>query len=157
MWARSDIERLERLPAGHRRLLATCVAAIPPIAVGVRLLGLERTRSILERTTRRGSPRDCNAGDADARAREVAWLVGIAARRGPVRGNCVHRALATWWLLRREGIDSTLKVGVAKDGGRLAAHAWIERGGVPLNDGPDVAERYAPFERDFARGPESER
>jgi hypothetical protein len=36
--------------------------------------------------------------------------------------------------------------------GHLLAHAWVEYAGHPLNDAPDVAERYAPFERPLLAG-----
>jgi hypothetical protein len=50
-------------------------------------------------------------------------------------------------LLRRQGLPATLRIGVAKPDGRLAAHAWVEHGGVALDDSQDVARRFAAFDR----------
>jgi Transglutaminase-like superfamily len=54
------------------------------------------------------------------------------------------------WLLNRRGIPARLRIGVRKEEGELEAHAWIESGGVVLNDTADVSERYRPFEGDLA-------
>ena len=41
---------------------------------------------------------------------------------------CLPRALATHAMLRRRGIASRLCLGVARERGNLAAHAWVEIG-----------------------------
>ena len=41
---------------------------------------------------------------------------------------CLPRALAAHAMLRRRGVASRLCLGVARDGGALAAHAWVEIG-----------------------------
>ncbi len=51
-----------------------------------------------------------------------------------------------WWLLRRQGVASELRIGVRKEQGRFEAHAWVEREGVALNDGSDVNVRFAAFQ-----------
>jgi len=60
-----------------------------------------------------------------------------------------------WWLLRHDGIETVLRVGVNRDGGTIHAHAWLEYRGVPLNDGEDVALRFPAFAQDFAASPVS--
>jgi hypothetical protein len=63
------------------------------------------------------------------------------------RATCLPRSLALWWLLRRRGIAADLRIGVRKEGGRFEAHAWTEWRGTVLNDGDDVGERFAVFQR----------
>ena len=59
-----------------------------------------------------------------------------------------HRqSLALWWLLRRQGIASDLRLGMRKDASRFEAHAWVEYLGRVLNDRNDVHRRFAPFDR----------
>jgi transglutaminase superfamily protein len=41
---------------------------------------------------------------------------------------CLPRALAAHAMLRRRGIASRLCLGAAREGGALAAHAWVEIG-----------------------------
>jgi hypothetical protein len=71
-------------------------------------------------------------------------LVDIAGRYVPGRATCLKRALVLSWLLRRRGIASTLRIGVARRDGVLAAHAWLERDGEVVfgHDGCDFAPLF---------------
>jgi len=73
-------------------------------------------------------------------------LVQGAAAWSLFHPTCLHRSLTLWWLLRRQGIASELRIGVHMEQGRFEAHAWVERAGVALNDGSDVGLRFAAFE-----------
>lgn len=117
------------------------------MALGVRLLGFERMRRLLGREA--SSRREAN--DPVARAETVARMVAIAARRGPLPASCLPRALVTSWLLRREGIESALRIGVARDGGPFRAHAWVEVGGRPIGEDATSPERFAAFDADLGR------
>jgi len=44
-----------------------------------------------------------------------------------------------------QGVPAELRIGVRTQEG-FSAHAWVEVGGQPVNDAPDVAERFAPFD-----------
>lgn len=70
-------------------------------------------------------------------------------RRGPVRGRCLSRSLALYGVLRRHGIPSTIQIGVRRDQGDFAAHAWVEVNARPVNAGRGVRDRHAVFERAF--------
>jgi hypothetical protein len=81
-----------------------------------------------------------------ARTRAIVRLAQGAAAWSWFHPTCLHRALTLWWLLRRQGVASELRIGVRKEQGRFEAHAWVERAGVALNDGSDVNVRFAAFE-----------
>jgi hypothetical protein len=68
---------------------------------------------------------------------EIRWAVSAAARRLPGT-RCLPRALALQALLRQAGIASELRIGVAKAGEELAAHAWVECEGRALTDGEEL-------------------
>lgn len=54
-------------------------------------------------------------------------LVAGALQYQPLmRGRCLPMALTQFVLHRRDGCEATLVVGVRRDGGSLAAHAWVE-------------------------------
>jgi Transglutaminase-like superfamily len=56
----------------------------------------------------------------------VAWAVEDLGTR--MNALCLPRALAAHAMLRRRGIASRLCLGVARESGVLAAHAWVEIG-----------------------------
>ena len=47
-------------------------------------------------------------------------------------GMCLEKALAGKWMLRRRGISSTMYVGMARDGEKFVAHAWLVGEGQTL-------------------------
>lgn len=148
-----DLAKLRALTGTERRLLVVSVAAIPFVAAGVAIFGFGKTRALLSRWPRPGTSRFPSQGAAWARAQSTARVVAIAAGRGPVRTSCLRRSLLTWWLLRHDGIETALRVGVNRDGGTIHAHAWLEYRGVPLYDADDVALRFPAFAQDFGVSP----
>lgn len=124
-------------------------------AVAVRRWGLRRVQDRLARWAPRPTvaPRPAAALDE---ARRLAWVVELAARRGPLRPNCLQRSLVLWWVLARRGIHGEFRIGVRRrpgsppGDGELDFHAWLERDGVVLNDRAWVRERFATFDRPIA-------
>jgi hypothetical protein len=58
----------------------------------------------------------------------VQWAVETVGNKSWMQAACLPRALAAQAMLRRRGIASRLCLGVAREGGALSAHAWIELG-----------------------------
>jgi len=58
----------------------------------------------------------------------VSWAVEKLGAKSRRNVHCLPRALAAHAMLRRRGIASRLCLGVARNGGELAAHAWVEIG-----------------------------
>jgi Transglutaminase-like superfamily len=58
----------------------------------------------------------------------IAWAIEHLGARPWMNALCLPQALAAHAMLRRRGIASRLCLGVARDGGGLAAHAWVEIG-----------------------------
>jgi len=56
----------------------------------------------------------------------IAWAVEVLGER--MNALCLPKALAAHAMLRRHGIASKLCLGVARDSGEIAAHAWVEVG-----------------------------
>ena len=71
----------------------------------------------------------------------VSWAVEQAASKQWGNPLCLPRALATHAMLRRRGIASRLCLGVARQGGELAAHAWVEIGKDKIAGGAE-ADRF---------------
>ena len=81
-----------------------------------------------------------------AEGRVVAEGVFLGARVWRLHGtSCLARALLTWWLCRRRGIDADLRFGMSATGERHG-HAWVEVAGEPIDDTADVADRFVAFD-----------
>ena len=76
-------------------------------------------------------------------ARRVASAIRGISRRVPSLGTCLAQALAGHAMLRRRGISCTICLGVARQDGRLAAHAVLRSGRAVLT-GAEAQEQYTP-------------
>lgn len=65
-----------------------------------------------------------------------------AAAWRPLAVSCLPQALVLHQLLVRDGWEGCICFGARPAGSTLEAHAWVEVDGVPVNDSPDVAERF---------------
>ena len=149
-----DLAKLRALTRAERRTLVVCAVMTPLVAGGLSIFGFRRVHAVMALGPRpRNAPYPTPQSASD-RARSVSKIVGIAAGRGRIRAGCLRRSLLLWWILRRDGIETILRVGVSREGGALRAHAWVEYMGQPLNDADDVAGRFPPFERNFGASPE---
>lgn len=118
------------------------LALLPLVRVSLRTRGFRWTTMVLTRL----SDRAAVAEDVD-RARRDAEAVAVVAGRPVVGARCLGRSLVLWFLLRRRGIDAELVIGAERaEAGRLPAHAWVEVAGEPVNDAPDVRERFGSFD-----------
>ena len=139
-----------KLPPSERRLLAQASLYLPLTGAMLRLLGFARCQTLLSRIAPPAATPDPHDQRLD-RARTAARLVRIAADRGFYRATCLPQSLVLWCLVRRQGSEPALHVGVRKVGDRVEAHAWVEYEGVALNDDADVHERFAAFDRAIVR------
>ena len=144
----SSWAKLWTLSFPEKRLLAASVMLLPISAVALRFIGLRRWQTFLSkgigRNRSQGSCLDKQALDA---AYETARMVRVASSRGPYRGNCLQQSVTLWWLLQRQSIESKIRFGARKDGGRLEAHAWVEVDGCALNEGRGGHNEFKPCDR----------
>lgn len=62
----------------------------------------------------------------DVPTRIVERAIQIAYRLLPFESTCLKRSLVLCLFRRRRGLPATLRIGVRKNGGEFAAHAWVE-------------------------------
>jgi Transglutaminase-like superfamily len=74
------------------------------------------------------------AGPHILKTADVAVAIDTAAARLPERvTTCLPRACAAHVMLARRGMESRLRIGVARTlQGGVTAHAWIEAGGIQI-------------------------
>lgn len=113
----------ELSPAAGLAVLRALVALQIAIAA-VRWIPLQRVLAWADARHPRIRPHE---SAADPRALEQ--LLNVAARYMVGTATCLHRALALHALLGRHGIHSRFRIGVARRGDTLAAHAWVEWNG----------------------------
>ncbi len=121
------------------------------VTVGLRVVGFRRLHALLARG-KRGPPRtgDNRAVSREARARSTAGAVSAVGSLGPFGATCLSRSLTLWWLLRRQGIESDLRIGVRKQGEGIEAHAWVEIDGSVVSEAGDFWLEYSAFDRAIA-------
>lgn len=129
------------LTPDSRGVLLAAAGLLPVFWIALRVLGLARFHSMLSRRPLRAST--MLVPDAFA----VAEQVNRAARHSFLPATCLTRSLLLGWLLRRQGISSELRIGVRMADGQFQAHAWLECGGVPVNDTMGAIREFAVFDQ----------
>lgn len=124
---RRNLRRLFGLAVIDRQLIFEALLIVPAVRLALTLLPFRIVLAMVRR--RRCAP------VANVAVQRVAWAVTAVARRVP-GATCLTRNLAAMLLLARHGHPSTLRLGIAKNDGRLAAHAWLESGGQTILDAP---------------------
>jgi len=136
------------LPGSERKVLLQALIALPSTALALRFVGFSRWQATLARLAPVDEKMSSGvAGSSLERAQRIARMVQAASQYSPRRGNCLEQSLVLWWLLRREGMPSALRIGVRKLESEFEAHAWVELDSVVLNDTGDVHQHYVPFGR----------
>ncbi len=121
-----------RLPPGERLTLVQAWEFFLLAELCLWVLPFNRLLSLADTlfASRRGETRRESAPSVA----RIAWLVEVAGRYVPGNITCLKKALVLSWLLGRRGIATTLRIGVAREEGRLKAHAWLEQDGRVIID-----------------------
>lgn len=132
-------ERRTRLAVGGRVALALRVwASYALVRAGMRRRPLPVAVSRLGRAgrgrARRHSPE------------RLAWVVHRCLRVGGFRATCMTKSLVLFRLLRRQGDDAEVVIGLPRRPTDPTAHAWVEIDGVDVGPPPGRAD-HAPMAR----------
>jgi Transglutaminase-like superfamily len=143
----SKADKFIRLSWQERSLLLQALMLLPFVALSLHLLGMGRTQYVLAKLCPQVGSRlpDLQWPQAETTAR----MVAIAAHYSQFWANCLKRSLVLWYLLRRQGIVSELRIGVQQGAAKFQAHAWVEYQNIVLNDSPNVRQLFVMFERPF--------
>lgn len=125
------LETLRSRSAFEWQLAARAVVLMTMVVVAVRGLPYRIWRRFLA-----ADERVLGGGRVVVSPSQIVRAVESASRFVPGGANCLTRAVTTRMLMTRYGLDSTLRLGVAKASrGILEAHAWIEYRGAVLIGG----------------------
>ena len=137
--------RLRQLSPPQKRLFLRSLILLPAAAALIRLRGLGwvQQRALSRRPV--PPPELDNRSQIDL-VHEAVDAVNLAARRGPWRANCLQRSIVLWRELLRLGVSGDLRIGMRSEGAQPEMHAWVEVDSQVINDRPDVASRFRPFD-----------
>lgn len=118
--------------------------------IGLRLAGFRRWKNWMDRSAVVAAPVADASGELTSEsfvgdAISLARLGESVARHFPFRTTCLENSFALYWLLRRNHIPATLRIGARKIDGRLEAHAWLESQGIVLGNSDHLP--FIPFNR----------
>jgi hypothetical protein len=149
MWER--LRRFSALDSDARGIFLRAAALLPVISFSLRIRGFRATQRSLQNFSFFSKTEKCFSENRvdDERVSVVVRMVNAAARHGWGRPSCLEKSLALWWLLRREGIPSSIRIGARTAGGKLEAHAWVECEGAALNEPAGEHRHYATFDAAF--------
>jgi hypothetical protein len=144
----------------ERHLFIQALVLFPCLYMALRFWGLQRVQGLLASRT----PPIVQSVEIGAHIEGQTWqpstqvsrdwvlakTIDMVERAGwylPELANCLRRSLVLWYLLRSQGIESDLKIGVRRsETGEFQAHAWVEYSDRVLNDRPDIHSLYAAFD-----------
>jgi len=124
---------------------------LPWVAVRLKLQGFQATKNSLKSPARNISAHKLDG--MSERAALTARMVRAAARHGIGSPSCLEESLVLLHLLGMQGIEALLRIGVRKNVAKFEAHAWVECGGVALNESESLHDHFAPFEAEFSSMP----
>jgi len=153
MWER--LRRFSALERSAQSLLLRAIVLLPVVSLSLRWRGFRATQAALERF-RPNAKIEQDAAAVSRRAAMAAHMVNAADRHGLVHPSCLAKSLTLWWLLRREGIASDLRIGIRKENEKFEAHAWVEHDGAALNEPEEHHRHYAAFDGAFSSMPSDE-
>jgi hypothetical protein len=135
------LRRWKALSIEERLTFLQALLLLPLAVLALRFGRYQSTIATLQKITplkKRRSP-----ADPLPEALRTAAIINAAAWRGLYDATCLRRSLVLWWLLRRRGIDSSVRIGVRTEEDEFFSHAWVEFEDTVINDAPDINKRFA--------------
>jgi hypothetical protein len=146
MW--EPLKRYNALEPQARRIFWRATRLLPVVRISLRLRGYKKTQEWLERMGRGAAVSERRA-EFEARIAITCRMVSAAAHYGIGKSSCLDESLVLQHLLMLQGVSAVLRIGVRKQSGEFAAHAWVEHEGEALNQKEEMHRHYAAFEREF--------
>jgi hypothetical protein len=149
MW--EPLRRFKALEPRARGLFLRAAVLLPFISLSLRLRGFRATQSSLQKHLPRALTgiSDQSSGAQSESTALTARMVRLAAHRTWGSPACLEQSLALWWLLGRQGIASSVRIGTRKTEEKFEAHAWVECHGAALNEAEEPHQHYAAFDEAF--------
>jgi Transglutaminase-like superfamily len=139
------LRKFVRLSGSEKFFVAEAVAVVAGFHLAMRIVPMRKLLAIAA-----GGMRPQSSPPSLHQAVRWAYLLMRASELIP-SALCLNQALALQWMLGRRGCATDLEVGVAKQDGRLKAHAWLCYRQVTILGGAGAAGEYRNLVRSVAR------
>ncbi len=140
MYSSANILLLAQALKRYRRVVYLNRCLVLAIEAGLRSLGLKQTEKILARFVPAAIPMD--EEEAFIILDRYSTIFNEIKHQPFLKGRCLSRSLAMQFALRRQGIYTSLRIGINIQKGLFDAHAWLEKEGLLLNDHPANTSTY---------------
>ena len=110
------------------------------ISLGLYFFGFNRVYKAFARWTRTLKRRVPEAQEQEVLDRTLSSVVTATRLYYRRRKDCLPKSLTIYYLVRKQGIDANLCIGVKKF--PFAGHAWVEYGGRIVDDFPKRVPLY---------------
>lgn len=136
-----------RLPWRHKLTTARVSVLVVGVRMALRVLPYRTVQRLLTLGEREASRSTSALAPEALRARRQRIASAVASTGKHLLGDkpCLTQALVAQRLLRRQGYDTDLCIGVTKDGNELLAHAWLEKDGRVILGGRASQAKYTPL------------
>jgi hypothetical protein len=148
MW--KVFQRYRALDPLARALFRQAVILLPWIAISLRLLGFKKTKEALQKKLPSVSPQQLRDASTAGTVQTTCRMVRAGAHYGVVRPTCLAESLTLWYLLQKQSIPASLRIGVRKVTDKFEAHAWVECAGAALSQPEEQHQHYAVFDSAFS-------
>jgi hypothetical protein len=130
--------KLRSLSPSEVWFLVEAAAAVVWFDLAFRLFSSKTCLALL------GRKQSSQGGQQKVNLQRMAWLVDVADRYAPGKSSCLRQTAALAWLLRRRGVATSLRIGVAREEGKFTAHSWLETGEGEVF-GLSETDKYTPL------------
>ncbi len=148
MW--KAFQRYKALEPVARRLFRQAVILLPRVALSLRLHGFSKTKEALQKKLSFVSPQPSSHDDRTVAVQQTCRMVHAAAHYGMIRPTCLVESLTLWYLLQKQSIPASVRIGVRKESEKFEAHAWVEHAGAALSQPDAQHHHYAAFDSSFS-------
>lgn len=150
MWER--LRRFSALPKSARMVFLRAAVLLPWVAARLKVSGFQATKNALLRRTVKQFPPDDSRNFHES-VELTAKMVRAASRHGVGSPSCLEESLVLLHMLAKQGISAQLRIGVKRNQPKFEAHAWVECGGIALNESDALHDHFTPFETEFPNLP----
>jgi hypothetical protein len=133
--------RFCKLSRPEKSAFLSAVLAMPVVRLALLVISMRRVLEMLSRLGRRWPIRLGHTIPVARAAKRIAQ-----AKHFCPGSTCLSEAIAGHFVMSRLGLESEIRIGVAKTEGQFKAHAWLEcKGGIVIGDPSPEGTQYSPM------------